>query len=217
MDVACYVRVSTDDQSIDRQLESTSAYAKNRLGADLAEIETYRDKSTGTDTKRQGYKNMMSAVEDGEIDAVVVDSVSRVARSIRDLDRTVQRVVDESGGEIHIVAEGLQMTGEDDPYQRALFQMLGVFAELEAEMIRKRVREGISSRQQNDDYHHGPAPLGFAKDDGQLVETDAYHDVVATLEMVQAGDLSVRKAAGRLGCARSTVNRALDRSDLYGL
>jgi len=78
-------------------------------------------------------------------------------------------------------------------------------------------REGIAARKDEDGYHHGPAPLGFATDDGQLVEDEQYHEVVAALEMVQKGEPSKRKAADRLDCARLTVNRGLERADLYGL
>ncbi|GGN24958.1 hypothetical protein GCM10009021_28530 [Halarchaeum nitratireducens] len=94
---------------------------------------------------------------------------------------------------------------------------MGVFAELEANMTRQRTREGITARQQNEAYHHGPAPLGFEKDDGELIEDGDYHDVVATLEIVQKDELSKRKAAKRLECSRSTIGRALERSELYGL
>jgi DNA invertase Pin-like site-specific DNA recombinase len=38
--VGCYVRVSTADQNLDRQLSSTSEYTQDELGADLADIET---------------------------------------------------------------------------------------------------------------------------------------------------------------------------------
>lgn len=72
MTVGCYVRVSTSEQNLDRQLTSTSNYAQNELGASLAEIETYRDKSTGTDTDRSGYRGLMADIEAGTIDAVVV-------------------------------------------------------------------------------------------------------------------------------------------------
>lgn len=217
MPIATYIRVSTADQNLDRQLETTSDYAQDRLDAELAEIETYRDKSTGTNTDRSGYRELMADVEAGEIDHVVVASISRVSRSIRDLQRTVDRL-EEADTALHIVSEGLVLDpNEDDPYQEALFRMLGVFAQLEAEMTQQRVKEGIAARQNAEDYHHGPAPLGFAKDDGQLIEGEAYDEVVATLEMVQKGDLSKRKAASRLDCSRSTVNRALDRADLYGL
>lgn len=217
MTVAAYVRVSTDDQNLDRQLERTSEYAQERLNAGLAEIETYRDKSTGTNTERSGYRELMGDVEAGEVDHVVVNSISRVSRSIRDLQRTVDRLEDYDTA-LHVVEEGLVLDpNEDDPYQDALFRMLGVFAQLEAEMTQQRVKEGIAARKNAEDYHHGPAPLGFEKDEGELVEGEQYDEVVTHLEMVQKGDLSKRKAASRLDCSRSTVNRALERGELYGL
>jgi len=217
MPVGCYVRVSTAEQNLDRQLESTTEYAQDELGADLAEIETYRDKSTGTNTERGGYRDLMADVETGDVDAVVVHEISRMARSLQDLERTVSRVTDE-GGEVHFVRDGLSFgDGKERPMHRLQLQMLGAFSEWEARVKQMNTREGIAARQQQDDYHHGPAPLGFEKDDGQLVEAQNYHDVVAVLEMVQKGELSKRKAADRLNCARSTVNRGLDRSDLYGL
>lgn len=215
--VACYVRVSTADQNLDRQLESTSNYAQDELGAALGDIDTYRDKSTGTDTERRGYRDLVAQLEAGTVDAVVVHEISRLARSLQDLERTVSRVTD-AGAEIHFVRDGLVFgDGKEKPMQRLQLQMLGAFAEWEARVKQMNTREGIAARQQNDEYHHGPAPLGFEKDDGRLIETDTYHEVVAVLDMVQKDELSKRKAAGRLDCSRSTIGRALDRRELYGL
>lgn len=216
-EVACYCRVSTEDQSLERQLTSTQEYAEREFGAALSDLSIYRDKSTGTNTDRSGYQSMMADAADGDLDAVVVHSISRICRSISDLERTASRLEDD-GVALHIVSEGLTLEPEgSDPYQTALFQLLGVFAELEANMAQQRTREGIAARQANDDYHHGPAPLGFEKNDGRLVESDQYHDVVATLDMVVKDDLSKRKAARRLDTSRATINRSLDRADLYGL
>ncbi|WP_132060264.1 recombinase family protein [Halorussus amylolyticus] len=216
-EIACYCRVSTDDQSLDRQLTATADYAEREFGADLGDLEIYRDKSTGTNTDRSGYQEMVADADAGDLEAVVVHSVSRICRSISDLERTAARL-DAADVELHIVSEGLTLRpGDDDPFQRALFQLLGVFAELEANMAQQRTKEGIAARQQNDEYHHGPAPLGFSKDDGRLIEGDDYHDVVSVLEMIQKDDLSKRKGARRLGTSRATINRALDRGDLYGL
>jgi DNA invertase Pin-like site-specific DNA recombinase len=216
-EIACYCRVSTADQSLDRQLTSTQEYAEREFGVDLSDLSIYRDKSTGTDVDRSGYQNMIADAEAGDLDAVVVHSVSRICRSISDLERTASRL-EEAGAELHIVSEGLTLRpGDEDPFQRALFQLLGVFAELEANMAQQRTREGIAARKENEEYHHGPAPLGFSKDDGRLVEAEDYHDVVSVLDMVQKDDLSKRKAAKRLDTSRATINRALDRPDLYGL
>jgi len=215
--IACYCRVSTDDQSLDRQREATVGYAEHNFGADLSDIEFYTDKSTGTDTDRSGFHDLLDDLEDNDIDAVVVNSVSRLSRSIRDLDQTVETVVDTHDVELHIISEGLRIIGDEDPYQKAMLQLLGVFAELEAEMIRQRVREGIRTRMNNDDYHHGPAPLGFEKNDGHLIEANRYDQVRTTLEMVQNDELSKRKAARELDTSRRTINRSLDRAELYNL
>lgn len=214
MEVACYCRVSTEDQNLDRQHDSTTEYAESRWPD--AQMRWLYDKSTGTDTSRDAYQTMMELVKAGEIDAVVVHSVSRLARSIRDLDQTVEQIV-ERDCEVHVVSEGLQMTGDDDPYQRAMLQLLGVFAELEAEMTRQRVREGIKTRMENDEYHHGPAPLGFKKNDGRLIEAENYDRVRTILELVDDDAMSKRKAAADLETSRRTIGRALDRKELYHL
>lgn len=216
-DIGCYCRVSTQDQSLDRQLESTQEYAEGEFDADLGRLRFYRDKSTGTDTDRSDYQQMMTDAESGEVDAVVVHSISRICRSISDLERTASRL-EQAGVELHIISEGLTLRpDESDPYQTALFQLLGVFAELEANMAQQRTKEGIAARKQNEEYHHGPAPLGFEKNDGLLVEGNNYHEVVSILDMVQKNEISKRKAAQRLDTSRPTINRAVDRSGLYGI
>jgi len=216
--IACYARVSTEDQSLDRQLTSTTDYARDRLDADPDQVMMFRDKSTGTSTARSGYQSMMSEVDEGEIDAVVAHQVSRIARSISDLELTADRLRT-AGVDLHIINEGLQMTpGSDDPYQTALFQMLGVFAELEASITRQNVREGIAARQESDAYRHGPAPLGFQKDNGRLIEAADYQRVCAVIDQVARGDMSVRAAAGELDSSRRTIRRSIDeRGPLYGL
>ena len=240
--IGVYARVSTPDQHLDRQLKSTVNYATTRLEADLPnsvsqsglaeqaeagslsipaeflDVRVYTDKSTGTNTDRKGFRQMIDDVKAGELDALVVHSVSRLARSIRDLDRIAETIVDDNDTNLHIISEGFDLTAsDDDPYQKAMFQLLGVFAELEAEMTRRRIQEGIQTRMENEDYHHGPAPLGFKKNDGRLIEAEGYDRVRTTLELVQDGDLSKRKAARELDTSRRTINRALERAELYNL
>ena len=215
-ETAVYVRVSTADQNLERQLTSTKEYAESEFGVDAVRV--FDDKSTGTNVDRSGYRELMEEVEAGNIDHVVAHQVSRVARSISDLEQTAERLRSH-GTSLHIVQQGLQMRpGETDPYQRALFQLLGVFAELEAEIKRQNIREGIAARQASDDYQHGPAPIGFEKDSGQLVEGQNYHRVCEVLEQVARDEMSQRQAAKELGCGRKTIRRTLnDRPELYGL
>lgn len=215
-ETALYVRVSTGDQNLERQLTATKEYAENEFGVESVRV--FDDKSTGTNVDRSGYRELMDEVEAGNIDHVVAHQVSRVARSISDLEQTAERLRSHDTS-LHIVQQGLQMRpGETDPYQRALFQLLGVFAELEAEIKRQNIREGIAARQATDEYKHGPAPLGYEKDDGRLVEGSDYHRVCSVLEDVAREDMSQRQAAQELDCGRKTIRSAInDRPELYGL
>lgn len=215
-ETAVYVRVSTTDQNLERQLTSTKEYAESEFGVDAVRV--FDDKSTGTNVDRSGYRELMEEVEAGDIDHVVAHQVSRVARSISDLEQTAERLRSHETS-LHIVQQGLQMRpGETDPYQRALFQLLGVFAELEAEIKRQNIREGIAARQASDDYKHGPAPLGYEKDSGRLVEGSDFHRVCEILEQVARDEMSQRQAAEELDCGRKTIRRTLnDRPELYGL
>lgn len=217
MAIATYCRVNTADQTLTRQLESTTTYATEQLDVPLRDVQDYRDTSTGTDTQRTGYRNLMSDIKTGEVTGVVVHEISRLARSLRDLDRTVSRIV-EYGGEVHFVRDGLVFgSGDDSPMDRLMLQMLGAFAEWEARVKQLNTKEGIAARQANPEYHHGPAPLGFTKENGQLIEGEQYDAVCATLDMVAKGDLSKRKAARELSTSRRTVKRCLDRGELYNI
>lgn len=217
MSTACYVRVSTENQSLQRQLESVQQYAEDDLDTSLSELEVYRDKSTGTDTSRSGYREMMEAVEEGDIDKVVVHEISRLARSLQDLERTVSRITDNDAA-VYFVRDGLSFgDGKERPMHRLQMQMLGAFAEWQARVKQMNTKEGIAARQQEENYHHGRPPLGFEKDDGRLIEGKNYAQVCAVLEMVQKGELSKRKAAQELGSSRRTITRALERSELYGI
>ncbi len=243
--ITCYTRVSTSEQNLPRQIRSVLPYVETTFEIEIdrgvgkvaefvadenssddpiplasGDIVLHYDRLTGTTTDRDGYRNMMDAVDSGEVEAVVSDAVSRVSRSLRDLDRMAERVVEANDTELHLIKEGFQLIpGEKDPFQRAMFQLLGVFAELEAELAQMRAREGLQNRIESDEnYRHGRAPLGFVKNNGGIRPGPEYDLVVSTLSEVANGYLSKRQAAKRLDTSRRTINRSLDdRAGLYGL
>lgn len=216
--ISSYARVSTTDQSLQRQHKSNSQYAESKFDVEIGELTFYRDKSTGTNTERSGYKDMMSEAEDGDIDALIVKDFTRLARSLRDLERIVERLTD-AGVEVHFIEEGQTFKpGNDDPMQTLLMQMLGAVAEFEAKITQQNVKEGIAAKMDNPDYYHGPAPLGFEKDNGELIENDDYDKICAVLDMVVKDEMSKRQAAKELDSSRPTIRRAIEnRPDLYGL
>lgn len=118
MKTACYVRVSTEEQNLERQLNSVQSYAKDKFSTDLSDLRIFQNKSTGTDTSRSGYRGMMKLLETEDVDHVVVHEISRLARSLQDLERTVSRITD-NGAAVHFVRDGLSFgDGKEQPMNK---------------------------------------------------------------------------------------------------
>lgn len=213
--LAIYTRVSTPEQDIEKQVEQLVNYTERYYPDSNPSL--FKDESTGTDTERSGYKRLMDSID--EFDVVVVRSVSRVSRSIRDLSRIADEF-EESGTKLEFKNEPIEIDpASDDPYSKAMFQLLGVFAELEAEMTRHRIKDSIQTLQENG-FKWGRAPLGFRKNDGELIPTSDFDNVCTVLEMVDEDEMSQRKASQRLETSRTTIRRALEdeeRRQLYNL
>jgi DNA invertase Pin-like site-specific DNA recombinase len=132
-----YIRVSTLDQHVDRQLEGI-------------EVEkTFIDKASGKDTKRPQLELLMSFVRTG--DTVIVHSMDRLARNLDDLRRIVHTLTDR-GVRIEFVKEHLSFTGDDSPMASLMLSVMGAFAEFERALINERQREGIVLAKQRGAY-----------------------------------------------------------------
>ncbi|MGC1377783.1 MAG: recombinase family protein, partial [Anaerolineales bacterium] len=86
---AIYVRVSTQEQvqgySIDAQERLCREFIKNKK-PNWTLVQVFRDEGqTGTNTKRKDFQNMLQAVYDGKIDAIVCHHLDRFSRSLHDI------------------------------------------------------------------------------------------------------------------------------------
>jgi len=123
-----YVRVSTEDQNPDRQLEGIILEKK------------FIDKYTGKKLDRPAFIEMMNYIRDG--DELYVHSMDRLARNLLDLRKSIKTLTDKKV-KVHFIKENLIFTGEDSPMSMLLLSMMGAFAEFELELIKERQREGI--------------------------------------------------------------------------
>lgn len=137
--VAIYARVSTDDQSTDAQVTALQAVVVAR-GYEIAD--TYIDHaisgSKGRDRRPQFDRLHKDAVR-GQFDMVMAWSVDRLGRSLQDLVAFLAEM-QASGVGLYLHQQALDTT---TPAGRALYGMLGVFAEFERSMIVARVRSGM--------------------------------------------------------------------------
>lgn len=124
-----YIRVSSLDQSPDRQLDGQ---ALDRV---------FSDHASGRDINRPALAAMLDFARDG--DTIIVHSMDRLARNLDDLRRLV-RDLTTRGIKLKFIKEGISFTGDDSPMSNLLLSVMGAFAEFERSLIRERQREGIA-------------------------------------------------------------------------
>lgn len=124
-----YIRVSSYDQSLERQLD----------GIHVDKV--FEDKASGKDKKRPGLDALTEFVREG--DTVVVHSLDRLARNLSDLLYIVQGFV-LRGIAVEFVKENLKFTKDRNNFDDLMLSVLGAVAQFERAMIGERQREGIA-------------------------------------------------------------------------
>jgi DNA invertase Pin-like site-specific DNA recombinase len=128
--VVGYQRVSTVDQNTARQLD----------GIQLDKV--FTDQASGKDTNRPQLTACLSYVREG--DTLVVHSMDRLARSLKDLLHTVDDLT-ARGVRVRFVKENLTFTNDtSDPCAELMLAVMGAVAQFERSLLLERQREGIA-------------------------------------------------------------------------
>jgi DNA invertase Pin-like site-specific DNA recombinase len=137
---AIYVRVSTGLQTTENQLRELRQVAERHGWTVAAEFSDNGISGSKGRDQRPGLDAMMQAVARREVDVVMAWSVDRLGRSLQNL---VELLAELHGKHVDLY---LHQQGVDTstPGGKALFQMMGVFAEFERSMIRERVNSGLA-------------------------------------------------------------------------
>ena len=138
--VALYVRVSTNEQTTQNQQRELRAVAKRQGWQIVHVFEDAGISGAKGRGQRPGLDAMLKGVARKEFDLVAAWSVDRLGRSLQDLIGLL--------GEFHakhvdlyLHQQGLDTT---TPAGKAMFQLLGVFAEFERAIIRERIKAGLA-------------------------------------------------------------------------
>lgn len=175
--VVGYVRVSTVDQNTERQLDG------------LALDRTFTDHESGKDTDRPELQECLGYVRDG--DTLVVHSMDRLARSLKDLLAVVDDLTGR-GVRVRFAKEGLTFTRDEaDPCSTLMMQVLGACYQFERSILLQRQREGIAIAKAKGAYK-GRKPA---------LSQQAAVEVAARL----AGGESATELAQEFGVSRATV------------
>jgi DNA invertase Pin-like site-specific DNA recombinase len=186
-----YLRVSTLDQTTANQERELREVA-GRMGCEIVHV--YKDHGiSGTKgrDKRPAFDRMCRDAAKRQFDMVMAWSVDRLGRSLQDLVSFLS--------ELHAIRidlflhqQGLDTT---TPAGKAMFQMMGVFAEFERAMIQERVRAGLA-RARSEGKKLGRPPIA----------PELQNRIREALDKPGRTE-GVRKIASRFGVDPGTVQR----------
>jgi len=186
-----YLRVSTVDQTTANQERELREVA-GRMGCEIVKV--YKDHgisgAKGRD-KRPAFDALCRDAAQRKFDVVMAWSVDRLGRSLQDLVAFLSELhalrID-----LFLHQQGLDTT---TPAGKALFQMMGVFAEFERSIIAERVRSGIK-RVRSEGKRWGRPPIA-----------PALEKRIREALNKPGRTEGIRKIAARFGVDPSTVQR----------
>lgn len=179
MRCAIYTRKSTDEgldqafNTLDAQREAGEAFINSqRHEGWLALPQKYDDGGyTGANMDRPALKRLLSDIESGVVNCVVVYKVDRLTRSLLDFARIVE-VLDKHGATFVSVTQQFNTTAS---LGRLTLNILLSFAQFEREMISERTRDKMSAARRKGKWVGGNPVLGYdvAAQGGALVVNKA--------------------------------------------
>lgn len=174
---AIYARVSSSDRddsplsSIESQIESCKAYIHSQMGMGWKLIEPIYvdDGYSGANMYRPALQQLLADMSDNKIDAVVIQRLDRISRSVEDICHLVPFF---TTGTISLICINQSMDTET-PQGRLMINTLTSFAQFEREQIGERTQVKIAAARANGKWQHNGVPLGYFQDQNQELQIDA--------------------------------------------
>ncbi|MFA9396829.1 MAG: recombinase family protein [Clostridiaceae bacterium] len=182
-----YIRVSSQDQNIDRQL-------KEMLDLKIEQRDIFIDRQSGKDFERPEYKAMKNILRPGDL--LYIKSIDRFGRNSREIKKEWEEITLDLKVDIKVIDMPLLDTTQykdliGNFVSNLVLEVLSFVAEQERDNIRQRQREGIEIAKAKGKH------LGRPK----AIYPDNFDDVYK--EWI-AGDITAVKAMEMLGLKKGT-------------
>lgn len=139
-----YARISTDKQSLQNQKLQIHDYVSSKK-SHVDRMVTATVSSRKKASKRE-LDAILEAAAAGELNNVVFAELSRLGRSIGEICRLVDKLVDDCGVSLHFIKENMILTkGERDLSSKVLLNTFSLLAEIERDLISERTKAGMAA------------------------------------------------------------------------
>lgn len=175
-----YARVSTKDQNLDLQIKALKDFGCERV---------FTEKASGAQRDRPELKAALDYMRQSE-DSLVVWKLDRLARSLKQLIETVEKLEKQKIGFVSITEAINTMTTGG----KLTFHIFGALAEFERSIIRDRTKAGLQAARDRGKTGGRPPLLN-------------QEDLLTAKSLLKNKNISVRNIAKRLGVTSSTFYR----------
>lgn len=192
-----YVRVSTEAQavegvSLEAQRGRIEAWCLAN-GYDLAGLHVDAGISGKRADNRPGLQTALKEVYQARGSALIVYSLSRLARSVKDTLDIAGRL-DRAGADLVSLSEKIDTTSAAG---RMVFRMLAVLAEFERDLCGERTKTALSLKKHRGECV-GEVPLGWRRDGNRLVHEPEGQKALAKIRGLRGRGLALRAIAAEL-------------------
>ncbi len=186
--VGIYCRISTNDQSCDRQERELKDYA-DRCNYDVVGV--YKETGSGAKNDRAERKKVIALARARSIDIILVSELTRWGRSTIDLIDTLHQL--QSWGVSLIAQNGFQFD-LSTPHGKMIASIMATLAEFERDLLRERVRSGIANARARGKVFGRPVGGKIA-------------DSCDRINELRGEGMSVRSIAREVGLSKSAIGK----------
>lgn len=191
MRVAIYCRVSTDDQTTDRQESELLAFAERM---DYEVVGVYKETASGAKDDRKVRKQVIDLANKGTIQAVLVSELTRWGRSTQDLINTVTQLFNRNVSLIHLTGQDFDLS---NPMGKLMLTLFSALAEFERDLIQERIKSGMAEARRKG--------MKFGRPEGY----NKYSRYQSRILAMRAEEKSIREIAMELELSPNTVLKAI--------
>ena len=192
-----YVRVSSEIQkrknnSIPLQKKKIKEYCSLN---DFDLIDVYEDDGVSgmSIDKRNGFKSMVEFMKENKIDGIVVWSLSRLGRKMKDVVEFMDFLKSNNIG-FFSIKENLS---NDDKIGSLIMNILSSINEFEVEVIRERIKDVKRNKKENGEVY-GRMMYGFDNVNGMMIENKEEKRIIKRVKNFRSRGWSWRKISNRL-------------------
>ena len=186
-----YSRVSTENQEVENQIKLLKEICRSKNYQLVDVISDVMSGSKGR-VERKGFDRLIKGSVKKEWDSILVWSVDRLGRSLKDLVSFLDEI-NSVGCDLYIHQSGLDTS---TPSGKMMFQMIGVFSEFERTMISERVKLG-QQRSKSEGKHIGRP-------------TNMNEGMVQSIKFMREKGLGIRRISRDLQIGTGTVYKVLE-------